>query len=105
DRWLKAGGGPGGVTAEPLAQRFAAAIARLAEAHPDAFRGTDLDFDAARRKMDQLCARVEGLLPAGPPRGNAGASPAAILAAHLREALASNTMGGRQAEEARWLAA
>ena len=48
--------------------------------------------------------RVEGLLN-GVSETPAGKSQAEVLAARLRSALASNAMGGRQSEEARWRAA
>ena len=51
--------------------------------------------------MEKLCARVEGFLDrrrAAPPAGSQA------LADMLREALASNTIGGRASEEANWRA-
>jgi hypothetical protein len=69
--------------------------------HPEGFRGTELDVDASRQKMEKLCARVEGFL-ADAPQAPANSSQA--LADMLREALASNTIGGRGSEEARWRA-
>ena len=50
--------------------------------------------------MEQLCQMVEGV--AGDEKADAQLSPAAILAAQLREALAANTIGGRADDEARW---
>jgi len=41
----------------------------------------------------------------GVPDAPAGKSQAEVLAARLRSALASNAMGGRQSEEAKWRAA
>ena len=43
--------------------------------HPDAFKGTELDVEASRQKMEKLCARVEGFLTDAAPRagGLAGA--------------------------------
>jgi hypothetical protein len=87
-------------TLEPLAARFTDALWRLIGTQPDAFRGTDLDPQANRRKMEQLCARVEGLLD----RGAAASSPSEALATMLREALAANTIGGRASEESKWRA-
>ncbi len=100
-RWQKGGAAPPS-SGDPLSDRFLRAIERLAGLHPESFRGTDLDFGATRGKMEQICTRLEGFLPGTGPQSDPGASPAAILAAHLREALASNTMGGRKAEESRW---
>ncbi len=86
--------------ADPLSGRFMAALERLVAAYPEAFAGSELDTDANRRKMEKLCEKVEGLLKqAGPSRDTPQ-----DLAALLREALASNTIGGRGGEEARWRA-
>lgn len=73
--------------------RFTAALRRVATTFPASFGGSDLDLDATRQRAEELCARVEAALPseAGPPPE---ATPTEILAARLREALASNTIGG-----------
>jgi hypothetical protein len=86
--------------ADPLSPRFMNALERLIAAYPDAFRGTELDIDANRRKMEKLCERVEGFLQeaVAPP------SSSQALATMLREALASNTIGGRAGEETKWRA-
>ncbi len=86
--------------AEPLVQRFDTALHAVIRSKPEAFRGTDLDPEAARRKMEQLCQLVER--HAGDEKAGDQRSPAEILAAQLREALAANTIGGRADEEARW---
>ena len=88
-----------------LTARFNDALHRAASAFPDAFRGSDLDFDLTRRRAEDLCARVESLLPSGAPQP-ADQSPTAILAARLREALAANTIGGVAVADAdaRWKA-
>ena len=44
------------------------ALERLIAAYPEAFRGTELDVDANRQKMEKLCERVEGFLPRRLPR-------------------------------------
>ena len=50
--------------------------------------------------MEKLIAKVEGLLTeSAPPTAGSQA-----LASMLREALASNTIGGRAGEEAKWKA-
>lgn len=87
--------------ADPLSVRFLDALERVMVTHPEGFRGTELDVDASRQKMEKLCARVEGFL-ADAPQAPANSSQA--LADMLREALASNTIGGRGSEEARWRA-
>ena len=87
--------------ADPLSARFMDALERLLTRHPEAFGGTELDVDANRRKMEKLCERVEGFLT------DVAATPASssqALAAMLREALASNTIGGRAGEETKWRA-
>jgi hypothetical protein len=87
--------------ADPLSGRFMGALERLLAGYPAAFRGTELDIDANQRKMVKLCERVEGFLT------DVAATPASssqALAAMLREALASNTIGGRAGEETKWRA-
>jgi hypothetical protein len=86
--------------ADPLSARLNDAVAKLTGAVPEAFKGTELDVDANRERMEKLIARVEGLLTeAAPPTAGSQA-----LASMLREALASNTIGGRAGEEAKWKA-
>src|SRR4029453_1948921 len=86
--------------ADPLSARFIDALARLLTGYPDAFKGTELDVEASRQKMEKLCARVEGFM------GDAAPAPSGsqALADMLREALASNTIGGRAGEESKWRA-
>jgi hypothetical protein len=86
--------------AEPLTARFTAALTAVVEARPAAFKGSELDPDAARKRMEQLCQVVEGV--AGDEKAEVRLSPAEILAAQLREALAANTIGGRADDEAKW---
>ena len=86
--------------AEPLVERFTKAMNAVIGAKPAAFKGTEVDPEATRRRMEQLCQIVEGF--AGEEKADAQMSPAAILAAQLREALAANTIGGRADDEARW---
>jgi hypothetical protein len=86
--------------ADPLSGRFMAALEGVMAAHPAAFAGTELDSDANRQKMERLCARVEALTAE-----TAAAQPASgsqALAEMLREALATNTIGGRAGEESKW---
>ena len=86
--------------ADPLSARFMAALERVMAAYPAAFAGTELDADANRQRMERLCARVEALTAE-----QGAAQPAAgsqALAEMLREALASNTIGGRAGEESKW---
>jgi hypothetical protein len=87
--------------ADPLSARFVDTLERVIAAYPDQYRGTELDVDANRQKMEKLCAKVEGFIADAPA---APASSSQALANMLREALASNTIGGRGGEEARWRA-
>jgi len=85
--------------ADPLSARFVAALERTLTAHPEAFRGTELDVEPNRQKMEKLIARVESFLKdAAPPPANSSQA----LATMLREALAANTIGGRAGEEGKW---
>ena len=102
-RWQEGGAVPGERSAA-LETRFQQAIDRLIAAHPEAVRGTELDPDANRTRLEELCERVEKQLQVE-PEVPAGMSPAAQLAARLKEALASNTIGGAAAGTARWRAA
>jgi hypothetical protein len=86
---------------EAVAARFAAAVARLVDAQPQAFAGTELDPEASLKKMEKLCARVEAAHAAAAPQAP-GATTPQDLAARLRDALAANTIGGHAAVLARW---
>ena len=85
-----------------LTARFDTAVGRIVDRFPDAFAGTDLDPLRHVPALERLCERVESMI-----REAAGAAPAderspsEILAARLREALASNTMGGRADADAK----
>jgi hypothetical protein len=100
--WRQAGGLPHDQMAA-LDDRFARARDRLVEIFPGAFEGTDFDPEASRRKAEKLVLRVEellaGLLPGG---GAARPQTTEELASRLRDALATNTIGGRAAVEAKW---
>jgi hypothetical protein len=94
-----------------MSDRWSRTVAKLVEAWPSAFAGTDLDPETNVRAMEELCVRVEGLLapeqarqPEAVAVGEAS-TPATLLARQLREALATNTIAGRQDETARWKAA
>jgi hypothetical protein len=95
-------------TLAPLAERVNGALLALVQRWPDAFKGTELDPEVTRRKMEKLVGKMEALLPADAKEAPANLSPAEILARQWREALAANTMGAaaaRQAEDARHRAA
>jgi Domain of Unknown Function (DUF349) len=84
---------------EALGGRIAAARERAVAAWPEAFRGTDLDPEAGRTRREKLLARVESLTAQAEPP--ASALSGQDLARRLKEALATNTMGGRGEVEAK----
>ena len=87
--------------ARTLGERLEAARDRLIESYPESFRGTELDPEQNRARMERLCARIEGLeLPSVPAAS--GTTDVETLRDRLREALATNTLGGRGAIEERW---
>jgi len=89
---------------KPLSDRWQAAFAQILSRWPDVFAGTEFDPSLAVQRMQKIIAKVEGLL--GDAREPAkGQSQAEILAAKLRSALASNAMGGRASDDAKWRAA
>ena len=85
-----------------LTARFDSALNRVVARFPDAFAGTDLDPTRNLPALERLCERVEALTREddGAPSADAP-SPSEVLAARLREALASNTMGARVDEGAK----
>ena len=93
-----------GVEMRPLTDRWQTALTRIIDRRAEAFKGTDLDPAAVRQKMDKLIARVESYL-SDVREAPAGQTQAEILAARLRSALATNAMGGRSSEDAKWRAA
>ena len=84
-----------------LTARFQAALTCVVERYPAAFSGSDLDPERSRVALERLCERVEALRDDAALSSASGRSPAKILAAQLREALASNTMGARVDPEAK----
>jgi hypothetical protein len=100
-RWQKSPVLPRSAVAE-LDARFRSALERVVTARADRLRGTDFDARKNQEHMERLCARVEELVgQTAPP----AASPAELLAARWREALASTTIGGRVDDDARLRAA
>ena len=95
--------------AAALDDRFAAAFAGVIARWPAAFDGTDLDPDANRKRMESLVGRMEDLAKSvlGPAAALAdeALSPTTRLATMLKEALASNTIGGKVDEDSRFRAA
>jgi hypothetical protein len=84
--------------ADPLSGRFFSAMERLLTTFPESFKGTELDVDASRQRMEKLVTRLESFVAENETRPESSQD----LAARLREALASNTIGGRAGEEAKW---
>jgi hypothetical protein len=89
---------------KPIADRWQAAFSKILAERSGAFTGTDLDATAVRQRLEKLVARVETLLH-DVPEAPTGRSQAEILAARLRSALATNAMGGRGSDDAKWRAA
>ncbi|HEY3380763.1 MAG TPA: DUF349 domain-containing protein [Vicinamibacterales bacterium] len=94
-----------------LGDRFTHGLARLAETWPARFVGTDLDPEANVRMLEQLCMQVEAMLASDPQQSapspsalSADETPATLLARQLRDALATNTIAGRQDDSAKWKA-
>ncbi|MDQ3170577.1 MAG: DUF349 domain-containing protein, partial [Acidobacteriota bacterium] len=81
--------------------RVFTAVSGLVKQWPTAFAGTDLDPEAALKRMEKLCAKVENLAEASDAREpeEAPMSQAEALAAKLRQALNANAFGGKVAEE------
>jgi hypothetical protein len=89
----------------PLNTRFFAAFDRALKTHPAAFQGTSLDAEANLKRMQDLVAKVERLAPSADAPDTSALTPGERLASMWREALATNTMGGRIADESRARAA
>jgi hypothetical protein len=90
-----------------LDRRYAEACRRVLARWPAGFKGTDLDPEANRRRMETLVKRVEELaasLGGGVAAPGAEMSPQR-LASMLKEALAANTIGGKVDVESRRRAA
>lgn len=80
----------------PMQDRFATAAQALLERYPAVFTGSVFDPTVTRARMTELVGQVEQLgVPQQAPQAAVQAAPAAALATMLKEALASNTIGGR----------
>ncbi|RPJ54836.1 MAG: DUF349 domain-containing protein, partial [Acidobacteria bacterium] len=105
-RWERSGPVPAESLAA-LTERFRRAFASVVRNYSDEVRGTEFDLESNLRKMEELCQKVEELVSEAAVTGP-DQSPAAILAAKWREALAANTIAGAASaatEEARRRAA
>ena len=87
-----------------LTDRWHAALTRTVAVAPQAFAGTDLDPAIVIQRMEKLVGRVEAFLEEMDD-STEGLSHTELLAAKLRSALATNAMGGRVNEDAKWRAA
>ena len=77
-----------------VTKRFEQAIIKVIERFPEMFRGTKLDPVFQLKKLEDLCTRVDLLLEKDTSESaKKHFSPAELLAANWREALATNTMG------------
>jgi hypothetical protein len=100
DRWRKSPSLPEAL-AGPVGERFQKALDGLVASKPEALKGTAFDASTNRDRMEELCVRLERLLPGGGPAATDNLSPVTRLATMWREALASNTIGGKVADESR----
>ena len=89
----------------PMQERFAVAAERLWERYPDALRGTAFDPEQTKARMTELVSQVEALGTEQAVAVASTAAPTAALASMLKEALASNTIGGRVDEQSKRRAA
>ena len=103
DKWRRAPEVPPDVKRK-LAARFGRAMERVVATHAEQFRGTDYDPVQRLKQFERLCKRAEALVSTA-PRGEAGVSPAELLARKWRAQLAANTMGARVDEQAKRRAA
>ena len=100
-RWQDAPRLPRGAS-EQLDERFQATIDRVFASRAELFRGTRLDVDGNRARMEQLCTQVEGLVAGRITPQELASAPAATIATMLKDALAANTIGGKVDDETRW---
>lgn len=103
-RWQEAPHVPGAPGAA-LEERFGRSLETLAERIPAVREDGEFDGARNRARLEEICTRVEKLVPGEGGVDDTAASPAARLAAMWVEAMATNTIGGRAAEEAKWRAA
>ncbi len=95
------GAGLSGEAGAALRARFDAALHAVVGAAGEAFAGSRFDVGAQVARRTALCEDVETAVVGPSKPSDAGSSPAATLAALLRESLAANTIGGRVNEDAK----
>lgn len=94
--WKSAGPLPD--AASDIASRFETEVAALVDGSPAAFTGTELDPAVTGKKRGKIVARLESIL--GELEGQKpAAEPLENLAQRLKDALASNTIGGGRRRE------
>ena len=89
--------------------RFAAALDALLATQAAPLAGTELDPQANTQRLEAIVTGMEtlarSLAGAGSGQVDQSLSPTARLASMLKEALASNTIGGKVDDDSRWRAA
>ena len=90
---------------EPLDARLRKSCEQIVAVFPESLQGTRLDPRVNRKRREKLCTRLEELL--GSYGETPHSAPAEDLAQKLKQALASNTIGGAPAAKMRknWRAA
>ena len=83
-------------TLAPLSDRVNAALFALVTRWPDGFKGTDLDPELTKGRMEKLIAKVEKQLPTEAAEPAKNLSPAELLARQWREALGRQHHGRRR---------
>ncbi len=86
---------------EAQEERLLAAVRRLVDPEPLRFKGTRIDPEAIAVRMEQLCRQVEDLVAGRVSAVDLASAPPETLASLLKNALASNTIGGRVDEDAK----
>jgi hypothetical protein len=103
-RWAEAGS-VAASEATALEERFLRALEGVIAAFPEALRETEFDVTRNTRRMEELIAQVEKLVPETMGSDASALSPATRLATLWVEAMAANTIGGSVAQEAQRRAA
>jgi hypothetical protein len=82
-----------------IAGRFEAQVAALVSGTPSAFTGTELDPALSGKKRGKIVTRLESIVGELQGRKPEGGEPLESLAQRLKDALASNTIGGGRRRE------
>lgn len=102
--WKKLGAPPD--ENRDLRERFESEVGRLVLLAPEVFAGSELDPAASAKRREKFCARLEAILGELDP-SKPETPPLESLAERLKDALASNTIGGVRRHDPRldWRAA